>query len=106
VYTPTHDIRRRLESNGLHRSGERNHLVRPYDALNRLTSLNSSLAGNFGFGYDDLSRRRVDVQTIRALLDRCSDLRLTHEAPTWKQEISNLIQQQIQQLATQPDQLR
>jgi hypothetical protein len=43
--------------------------------------------------------RRVDVQTIRGLLDRCSDTRLAHEAPAWKQQIGVIIQQQIQQLS-------
>ena len=42
--------------------------------------------------------RRVDVQTIRDLLDRCSNIRPAHEAPAWKQQIGAIIQQQIQQL--------
>ncbi len=38
---------------------------------------------------------RVDVALIRELLDVCSGLRAVHEAPAWKREIEQVVQQRI-----------
>jgi hypothetical protein len=43
--------------------------------------------------------QRVDVQTVRDLLDRCSNIRPQHEAPAWKQQIGVIIQQHVQELS-------
>ena len=43
---------------------------------------------------------RVDVSLIRELLDLCGQLRTAHEAPAWKREIDQTIQQRIVQLHT------
>ena len=41
---------------------------------------------------------RVEVELIRNLLDSCADLRAAHEAPSWKREIEQTINQQINSL--------
>lgn len=41
---------------------------------------------------------RVEISLIRDLLILCGDLRLAHEAPSWKREIENTINQKIASL--------
>jgi len=41
---------------------------------------------------------QVDAGLMRELLDQCSDLRPHHEAPSWKQEINEVVQRTISQL--------
>ena len=43
---------------------------------------------------------RVEVGLVRSLLDLCSQVRPVHEAPAWKQQIGNIVQQQINALST------
>lgn len=43
---------------------------------------------------------RVEVGLIRELLDLCGGLRLAHEAPTWKHEIEQIIEQRIAHLSS------
>jgi len=43
---------------------------------------------------------RVEVGLIRELLDLCGGLRTAHEAPSWKREIEQIIEQQIAHLSS------
>jgi hypothetical protein len=45
--------------------------------------------------------RRVNVQNIKELLDRCSDLRPSHEGPAWKEQIDIVIRDHIRQIRNQ-----
>lgn len=40
----------------------------------------------------------IEVGLVRELLDLCGDLRLAHEAPAWKHEISQTVNQKIAQM--------
>ena len=52
--------------------------------------------GQFKIFFEALFRSgRVEPILLRQLLDKCSDLRIAHEAPAWKREIGIVIDQHI-----------